>query len=133
MSAVFELHDSELIEVAADEAGLCLVFSAYVHRSEGRAGLDPGTGWSGIVHVLLADGRVTSCEPALPFEISGGHLEAREDVVFENCIELPFSSEGRVALHLVSFFGQEFAAEGRSVRVRVVGDLKYVEEFPGAG
>ena len=132
MNQCLELHDSTLESVSRGEAGIRLVIAAYIHKSAGQPGVDPGTGWSGIVHLFLRAGQVTPDSAQAPLEINQGQLKM-SDQTFSNCIPLPFTSEKPAHLTLRGFRGEEFSVEGAGILLEPDGEPEYVEDFPGLG
>src|SRR4051812_46747470 len=89
-NAAIELHDSDLIALSHEPAGLILDLRAYVHRSHGIPGIDPGTGWLQPAAIILANGRLSGSKPGLPCTIAGGEIEAGSHS-FGNLVPCPFS------------------------------------------
>lgn len=54
---LIELHDSDVLDVTLDGDDVVIAMSAYVHESEGRPGIDAGTGWTQPVRVTVIEGR----------------------------------------------------------------------------
>jgi hypothetical protein len=46
VNAAIELHDSQVVAVESATGTIIVWLAAYVHRSDGRPGFDPGSGWS---------------------------------------------------------------------------------------
>ena len=60
MNQSIELHDSVLGEIGFAEGDAKLSFvHAYIHRSEGRPGIDPGTGWSQKAELIIEEAIAT--------------------------------------------------------------------------
>jgi hypothetical protein len=57
-NASIELHDSVLDGIDQRPTALSLRLRAYVHRSNGEPGVDPGTGWCQPATVTLSNGRL---------------------------------------------------------------------------
>jgi hypothetical protein len=55
---LIELRDSRVLSVTLDGDGVVIAMSANVHESEGRPGIDAGTGWTQPVRVTVFEGRV---------------------------------------------------------------------------
>jgi hypothetical protein len=54
-NAAVEIHDSTLERIEHEGDDIVAVFSAYVHRSAGRPGIDAGSGWSQALHLRFGE------------------------------------------------------------------------------
>lgn len=104
---------------------------AYVHRSTGRPGIDPGTGWTGTARLAVGSGVIVARPAELPCELTTGSLRfgSRE---IANCVPVPFSEDGSVEFEAVTLFGERLAIQGRSLRLTLLGEAAFVESFPGS-
>ena len=129
MNTVIELHDSTVAEISS-RAGTVIVrfVPAYLHKSEGRPGLDCGTGWIQDAQLRFGDALVTRACPDLPCDVTDGELafglERRDN-------EIPVPLEVTAPTELSLKFGSKHTVtvKGRSVRLELLGEAKYVEEF----
>ena len=64
----------------------------------------------------------------LPCEVWGGELSV-DDEVFDNCIPTPLEREGEVRLRLEC--AAAIYVSGSTVRLELLGEPTYLEEFPG--
>src|SRR3954454_19393049 len=73
-----EFHDSVLMRI--DRAGdeIHFLFDAYVHRSSGQPGVDPGTALTVDVAVVFFGAESRSTAPNLPASIRDGGLHIDE-------------------------------------------------------
>lgn len=55
---LIEPHDTTVHSVATTEGNVIIEMSAYVHASEGRPGVDEGTGWTQPFRFTVFEGRV---------------------------------------------------------------------------
>ena len=124
-----ELHDSTVERVERDGDDLVLVLAAYVHRSAGVPGVDPGSGFTQLAEVRVRAGRVTGL-PALPFALASGRLYVAA-TPHDNCLPAPLVHVGPARLELRGMLGELAVVEGASVRITLVGEAEYVEQFPG--
>ena len=70
-----EIHDSELESLVVSEGHVVLDFSsAYIHQSDGRPGVDAGTGWTRHIVIRVRGDIVTGSLTELPCDLSSGHL-----------------------------------------------------------
>jgi hypothetical protein len=130
---LIEIHDSTLsgIESVGRETHL-LLSPAYVHRSEGRPGVDLGTGWLQEVAVIIREAVVESSPSRLPCWLSDGALSVG-DKAWENAIPLPLDGRiGPVSLRAVTEHGEPVVVRGAGIEVVPRGEPRFVEEVPGA-
>jgi hypothetical protein len=124
-----ELHDSTLEALIESDATAVLHFQpAYVHESAGQPGWDSGSGWVQQARLHVAEAQVTGLLSELPCDLWGGELRI-DDEVFNNCIPIPLDRQGAVRLHLKC--SANIHISGTAVRIEMLGDPTYVEEFRG--
>jgi hypothetical protein len=58
VNQLIELHDTRITAVRQDGGDVQLNLDAYVHMSEGRTGIDPGTGWMMPVRMTIRSATV---------------------------------------------------------------------------
>ena len=130
-NAGVEIHDSVLDRLERRGSTLLATLSpAYIHRSPGRPGVDPGTGWSGAAVFRFLGGEADGTAQSLPCELSSGELHYAGGV-YENVIPVPLSLTGAVELHLRDFQGGQVVLLGQGLEVSLAGPGTFVEEFPG--
>jgi hypothetical protein len=133
MNEAIELHDSELIAVSSMGDSIELSFCpAYIHRSEGRPGIDVGTGW--IQGVTLTIRGASGFSPvALPATVSTGWLRIGGDL-HRNVIPTTGAFEGPIEFSAV-VFAKEFTIKGdimirgTHLSIALQGEPSYVEDF----
>jgi hypothetical protein len=124
-----EFHDSTFDGVERDGRDLALRFSAaYIHQSEGRPGVNAGSGWVQELRLQISDASLTGGIPDLPCDLWDGSISL-DDTKFENCIPIPLDYRGRVEVNLEQ--ASKLKVIGTRLRVELCGVAKYVEEFPG--
>jgi hypothetical protein len=101
---------------------------AYIHKSSGTPGKDPGTGWSQEVQLVLASATHSEALPTLPNTISEGYLEVGG--IHHAFVPLPFSRRGRATLVLVFIDGTRFEVTGERPVVELIGAAKFLENYP---
>ncbi len=132
-----EIHDSELEQITREGADAILHFPCvYIHSSEGRPAIDPGTGWSQPAVLRIGNARVQgafSSESRSAYGgvhcLSDGALTV-DGEVSDNLIPIPLSVRGAVELR-VECWGDTVQVIGDSAELTLIGDAQYVEEFPG--
>jgi len=124
-----EFHDSVLKQIDREGDEVRLLFRpAYVHRSSGEPGVDPGTGWSVDVDLILFDAMSLSVIPSLPGNVWEGTLRLNESV-FRNIVAIPFEASGSIALRIELMSGDVVEATGTRARLGVIGGYTFVESF----
>ena len=129
LKAALELHDSRLDQIALVDGAAIIHFPhAYIHKSSGTPGKDPGTGWSQEVQLIVASASYSDALPTLPNTISEGHLEVGG--IRHELIPLPFSRRGKATLALVFTDGTQFEVTGERPVVELIGAAKFLENYP---
>jgi hypothetical protein len=132
MNSIVEIHDSVLASICPRGGDLVLrLASAYVHRSAGRPGIDPGSGWTQVLDLVISEATVESLPADLPAELSDGAFAAGE-ARWDNAIPLPLGVEGAVSLTALTNQGERLAVRGTGAAVVMCGESRYIEEFPGS-
>ena len=129
MKAALELLDSRLDQIDLVDGGAIIHFShAYIHKSAGTPGQDPGTGWSQEAQLVLTSVSGSRVLPALPNTISDGYLEVGG--IRHELIPLPFSRRGKATLSLVFVDGSQLEISGERPVVELSGTAKFLENVP---
>jgi hypothetical protein len=95
-----EIHDSKLQSITITAGDVVLDFSsAYIHQSDGRPGIDAGTGWTQHVVIRVRGDGVSDSLKELPCDLWSGYLilNGRHS---DNLIPVPLGFDGDVGLHL---------------------------------
>jgi hypothetical protein len=133
MNTCFEFHDSVLAEIK-EEAGRCLLrfHPAYIHRSEGRPGIDVGDGFTQDLQIVIGGAKIRKMACVLPTEISGGSITVG-DTQMLNCAPVPFLEKKKISLKILPASASgPIEIEGSSIEIRTAGEAVSVESFPGA-
>ena len=129
LKAALELHDSRLDQIAMVDGAAIIHFPhAYIHKSSGTPGKDPGTGWSQELQLILASVSYSGALPALPNTISEGYLEVGG--IRHELVPLPFSRRGKATLTLLFADGTQFEVSGERPVVELIGAAKFLEDYP---
>src|SRR5262249_911605 len=136
MNQSIELHDSKLAAIGFADGRATIVFSpAYIHRSHGKPGRDPGTVWTQDAELIIDVATEINLPSSWPCAISDGQLQLN-DLLLKNEIPIPLHHVGnvRLKLGLLEFNGNFKAVEvkGANARLRLLGEAKYLEEFSGS-
>jgi hypothetical protein len=130
VNSAIEIHDSVVARIETAGRDVVIRLSpAYVHRTEGRPLIDPGTGWVQDLDLVIADAWVASLPDEMPGWLIDGSLMLGEDVRL-NTIPLPLKFRGRVRLSAVTDRAEDLIVMGSGAEVIPRGDLRYVEESP---
>lgn len=131
MNSVVEIHDSTLAGITPDGRNLVLRLEpGYVHRSEGRPGIDQGSGWLQDIDLIVSEAVAESLPVQLPSVLSDGAFSIGE-VRWDNTIPLPLTASGLIRLTVVTDRGELLIIRGTAASIVVRGELRYVEEYPG--
>lgn len=128
MKSGLELHDSRIDTLELFNGNAIVHFShAYLHKSKGTPGRDPGTGWSQEALLLLSG--VVDCAvlPVLPNTISEGYLEVGG--IKHTVLPLPFKRKVDARLYLVFSDGTHLEIVGTRPIVELLGKPIYLEDL----
>jgi len=125
-----ELHDSKVLWWRKEGRDLRVRLDAYVHLSTGEPGLDPGTGWSKEVDVLIREASVAAVPAETFLWISEGSIEV-EGTAQDN-VPLPFEASAAVTLRWTGAEGR-LVVSGRGLSLIPLGEPVFVEKFAGSG
>jgi hypothetical protein len=129
VNTIIELHDSKVAELVTRDGAVIVHFlQAYLHKSEGRPGVDSGTGWVQEARLVLEGGSVSGIFPELPCDVVDGELVVgthRHD----NEIPVPLDVTAPAQLHLIFGSVHKVTVAANGVRLELLGEPKYVEDF----
>ena len=129
MKAALEFHDSRIDQISLAGGVATIHFPhAYIHRSSGTPGKDPGTGWSQEVQLVLDSATHSGAMPSLPNTISDGYLEVGG--IRHELVPLPFSRRGAATLALVFTDGTRLEVSGERPAIELIGVAKFLENYP---
>jgi hypothetical protein len=131
MNAALEFHDSE-VQLAVGESGeLRVVFSAaYMHRSVGLPGVDPGAGYIQPAELVFSGASWVGLSPLCVGPLSDGVLVAGDQSF--SLIPVPFNASGQVSAELVFVSGAVLSVSATSVACSCFGKPRFVENYPGS-
>ena len=122
-----EIHDAVLDSLALDGGDAVLYFShLYIHESEGRPGIDPGTGWGQVAKLTIRSAVIGGSFSEWPADVHGGHI-AIDGVLYENEIPLSLDFEGKTELRLESWT-DVILIVGKGAKLELIGEAVYIEE-----
>ena len=123
-----DLHDSRIDAVNIFDGDAHVHFShAYIHKSKGTPGRDPGTGWSQAAVLVISGAAVGAPAPPFPNMICDGHLAVGG--IKHTLLPLPFTRKVDVNLSLIFTDGTALNIHGRGATVALLGQAIYLEDF----
>ena len=128
MSSGLELAESR-VSYVVQEYGIAVVhFSfAYIYKSKGKPGRDPGSGWSQEAELVFQDAELSDPLPPLPNTIADGYLEVGG--IKHEIIPLPFKRKVRAILKLVFIDDSQIVVTGDKPIIELLGKPIYLEDF----
>jgi hypothetical protein len=128
VNSAFEFHDSKVSTVNLVGSDLELIFEpAYIHRSVGKPGIDPGQGFNQKVHLKLGEamwiGVLKDCFGTL----SDGTLTHEGKT--SNLLPIPFESTGGISISLIFQSGERLFVEAKSAKCAAAGPEFFIENF----
>jgi hypothetical protein len=124
LSSAIEVHDSVLNSVERTGTGLQLFIEAYIHKSKGTPGVDPGTGWTQDVLLIIEDGSFDGTIENPPWDLADGTLQIN-DQVLDNMIPIPLDQRGQREFTLIDQrSGNRIVARGTRISLKLLGEAK---------
>jgi hypothetical protein len=125
-----EIHDSILASVSIVQGRVDLTFSSvYIHQSEGRPGIDAGSGWVQKAILRIDDAKVTGAFSEFPVDLGGGQIQMGANRS-DNEIPLPLRYRGAFEVRLEAMWrAEEVCFSGSGAELELLGEPEYVEEF----
>ena len=129
LNCSIEIHDSFLNSVESEGTVLKLFVEAYIHKSKGTPGVDPGTVWVQNVILMIENGSFEGYANAFPYDLSDGTLQV-DGKCTRNVIPIPLEAKGQVILMLLDKrSGKNMIARGTRISLKLLGEPEYVEQF----
>jgi len=128
MSSALELYDSRVSQITFVNGSAMIHFShAYIHKSKGTPGREPGTGWSQEAELVMEDVTPAGPLPPLPNTIAEGFLEVGG--IRHELIPIPFKRKVAARLCLTFADGAEIEIIGQKPILELLGKAIYLEDF----
>ncbi|MDO9014660.1 MAG: hypothetical protein Q7U84_07790 [Polynucleobacter sp.] len=125
MNAALEFHDSEVSLVEGTDGILRLLFSAaYIHRSEGQPGREPGAGYMQPAEIIFSGASWQDLSPECSGYLYDGSLTVDGESL--SLIPIPFTATGKITA-VFSFLSAVLSVSASSVVCSVSGDPRFVE------
>jgi hypothetical protein len=129
MNSIIEIHDSRVTEIIEQGEAVLVHFQpAYLHKSEGRPGIDSGTGWLQEARLIFTEAAASGNFPEWPCDIMDGELIV-DGERYAGSIPVPLEVARPVELRLMFDSIHTVSVKGGGVRLELVGEPRYVEEF----
>ena len=129
LKSAIELHDSVLASVGDEGRWVKIKLApAYIHKSAGIPGIDPGTGWTQDALLIVEDGAIEGRIIELPCDLSDGTLQVAGEVL-RNVLPLPLDYVGQIELTLHFKGDGEIVVRGTRIFAELFGEPTYIEEF----
>jgi hypothetical protein len=127
-NSMIELHDSEVAGITQSGSSIVVLFRpAYVHHSEGRPAIDPGTGWLQDLDLIVSEADLISGFSEMPRTVLEGSMSV-DDEVFSNVIPLPLDVRGAVRFSAESWNEERLIIQGTRATIVPKGEARYLEE-----
>ena len=106
-----------------------LFVEAYIHKSKGTPGVDPGTGWTQNVVLKIENASIERDAKNLPWDLTDGSLQIDQQTM-ENMIPIPLDRHGKVIFMLQDKrTADKIIVRGTRIYLELLGEAKYIEEF----
>ncbi|MBT8357146.1 MAG: hypothetical protein KJO61_05180 [Deltaproteobacteria bacterium] len=129
MNRCIEIHDSTLFEVIEDDEKIILRFNrAYIHQSEGKPGIDSGTGWGQEIALELTKAKIIVHLKSIPVNLTNGYIKIGQ-IISQNCIDLPIKESGNIELWFQTVQNEEIKIRAQTIISRELNKAEYIEEF----
>jgi hypothetical protein len=129
VNSTIEIHDSRVTNISERDGTVIVHFlPAYLHKSEGRPAFDSGTGWVQEARLTFIEATVSGEFPDWPCNIMDGEIIVAGKR-HANLIPVPLEAAEFTELRLVCDSIHTITVTGRGVRLELVGEPRYVEEF----
>ena len=102
--------------------------AAYIHESNGKPGLDAGSGWIQEARLHIAGASLSGEIPELPRDLWDGSIRLGDELY--QMIPIPLDHYGAVEINLEQ--NGKITVVGTDARLELVGEPTFIEEFPGS-
>lgn len=130
MNSSIEIQDSAVGEIRTSAEGVTIRLApAYVHKSNGRPGVDAGSGWTQEAQLFISDATLVGRVPILPCLLAGGTLVVGGGS-HENMIPLPLDTEDPTTIKLwFGYLDLGIEVQKKGSRMQLLGEATRVEDF----
>jgi len=131
MNELIEIQESVLSSVMVEGSHCSIELRpAWVHRSYGRPGMDPGRCYTQDVRIDIGEGLVRGQPASLPVVLLESELHVG-DAHFPDIIPSRFTQDAPVRLRFGTVVEDSFLeVEGRSISIYAIGEPTFACDFP---
>ena len=127
MNAALEFHDSEVSLIETTDDTIRLLFSAaYIHRSEGHPGRDPGAGYMQTAELVFSGATWQSLSPECSGYLYDGTLTINGETL--SLVPIPLSATGNITANF-SFLSGALSVSASSVVCSISDEPRFVENY----
>jgi hypothetical protein len=131
LKAALEFHGSDVVELRKSDATLNMIFEpAYVHRSEGRPGIDSGSGFLQPAEIVFAGAQAAEKDGPCTGAIAEGLITVGGKR-FDSVFPLPFDAKGKVAAEFTFESGAVLSITATGVSCASTGPAVLVDGYDG--
>lgn len=129
VNTTIEIHDSTVTEIIEQNGAVVVHFQpAYLHKSEGRPAFDTGSCWVQEARLIFSEASISGNFPDWPCDLVGGEIVV-DGERHNNLIPTPLEIAKPAEMHLVCDSIHAVTIKSRGVKLELVGEPKYIEEF----
>lgn len=130
MNSALEFHDSTVQSLEIADGMVRVIFDhAYIHRSQGAPGIDPGQGDSQPLELVISDGECSPLTAECCGVISDGFVKIGAQAL--TLLPIPCVLTGDIVVQLDFGSGKSVTITGRSLHGFTTGKASFVETFDG--
>lgn len=130
MNAALELHDSKIGRISNAGASVRIELPmAYVHRSAGNPGVDPGQVFVQPAEIVFADAQYSETQGPCSGSISDAAFSVNGEAL--SLLPIPLTAKGEVSATFTLVSGAVLSVRGKGVSCLVSGDPEFVEDYDG--
>ena len=131
MKAALEFHDSDVVELRKADATLHMIFEpAYVHRSEGRPGVDSGSGFLQPAEIVFSGAQHTEKDGPCAGAIAEGLISV-SGKKYDSVLPLPFNATGKITAEFTFESGAVLSVTATGVSCASTGPAQLVDGYDG--
>jgi hypothetical protein len=131
LKSAIEFHDSDVVELRQVDTALHLVFEpAYVHKSDGRPGIDAGSGFLQPAEIVFAGAKFTEKDGPCKGSITEGVITV-SGKKFDSVLPLPYSASGKVSAEFTFESGAVLSVTGTGISCASTGPAELVDSYDG--
>ena len=131
MKSAIEFHGSDVVELRQSGTTLQIIFEpAYVHRSEGRPGVDSGSGFLQPAEIVFAGAKFTEKDGPCTGALSEALISV-SGKKFDSVFPLPHSATGNVSAEFNFESGAVLSVTATGVSCASTGPAVLVDGYDG--